>query len=1055
MGVHRGHARGRELVPPFTAKQIEAIDIGRLGEDACIVAGPGSGKTTVLVERYRQLVLHSGIEPQAILAITFTEKAASNMKKRLGGDPELERLLETAWVSTVHGFCLRLIRENALAAGVDPNVSILQEGQGALLQRRCLTEALDALLHEEPDRAHSLMESLANAQPALLGVYDAIRSSGMSIQDLCTLPAPVCAASVPLIRELIESIRYARTNTRKQRDKLDHIVSWGESLSEWPDCRRTLEYIEELRFARHGSDSFNQAALQLQELIAALTKATVTAYYAGERATLIAILQAFERRYDAAKRERNVLDFSDLERCAVRLLETQPDIQARTRRQFRQILMDEFQDTNGQQARLLNLLRAPDAFYAVGDINQSIFGFRHASPDVFRQYRDQVRDAGKHHVELVENWRSRPEILLAAETILNGAEGIEHRRLQPGRRFAAKKQPSVEVIVAQVESGEWDFTLEPRWVARRIRDLHNKLMVEVKGKQRPAQYCDFTVLVRNSIVYQDFAAAFEAEKIPYEQSRRKGFFDTREAVDLIYLLRAIANPRDEIATAGVLRSPFVGLSDEALLRLELILPNIADALDHLDEGAFSEADRGRLDWFRSHLRQWREEQPYIPLDRLLTRAIHESGYPWDPRSSSGANIEKFLEVVRTTEGTLAEFLEETELLRESDKAEAEAPVENDRDVVRMMTAHSAKGLEFPVVIIAAMHKGVDTSRGSFSFTPEFGLGASWIHPITGKPIEDSIYSANKDLNDDRERQEAHRLLYVALTRAEEHLILSYTRQKKTVEWAELVAPVFVQECPADSVGREVTVTAPGGEVFRASVLCAAVPPPMAQQSLSFDAAPDLAVLPKPVITGQHDSAVTVTAVALFARDPEAWYRERYLGWQAGSRKRLADIEEEEFESDPKLAASELGSQVHALLAGLPVEQPDARAVAMAETFRRSDIGQRLTRATRTEREFGFLMEVAGIVVRGQIDLWFEEAGELVLVDYKTDDIAREEAADRALDYAMQIHLYALMLHRLTGRSVSLAAIHFLRCNEAVRISPDPAAAENAVAAMTRAQEDFR
>jgi ATP-dependent helicase/nuclease subunit A len=1036
-------------VPAFTPKQLEAIDIARLGSDACIVAGPGSGKTTVLVERYRQLVTESKIAPHAILAITFTEKAASNMKTRLGQDAELKPLLETAWVSTVHGFCLRLIRENAIAAGVDPGVSILQEGQGVLLQKRCLTEALDAMLAARPEDAGKMMRGLASPQADLLGVYDAIRSAGMPLRELRAQPAPSCAASVAQIRALVESIRHAPCKTPNQRTKLAALVAWGEGLAAWPDCARTLDYLERLEYRSHASDSFKEEAKQVKEQIDELRFAAVTALYERERAMLLGVLEHFEQLYGARKRERNVLDFSDLEAYAVQLLETEPDVRTRTRQQFQQILMDEFQDTNGQQSKLLDLLRAPDRFYAVGDINQSIFGFRHASPDVFRNYRDTVRDAGKHHVELLENWRSRPEILLAAETILHEADGIEHRKLHAARKVAAKKQPSVEVIAAQSDS----TMLEARWVARRIRELHGTLRIEVKGVPRTAQFRDMTVLVRNSGVYEDFAAAFEAEEIPYEQSRRKGFFETREAMDLAQLLRAVANPRDEISLAAVLRSPFVAVSDEALLRLKLISTNLTDGLDHLEQGPFDETDRGKLVTFRGHLREWREAQPYISLDRLLMRAMDRSGYPWDPRKASGANLEKFLEMARASEGTLAEFLEEIELLRESDKAEAEAPVETDRDAVRMMTAHSAKGLEFPIVFIASLHKGVDAGKGNFSFTPQFGLGAAWINPATGKPVGDSFHSANQRLIEQKEKQESNRLFYVALTRAEEHLVLSYTREEKRrpSHWAGIVAPIFIGDAAADGVVRDVGVNAPTGERFYARVLYTATAPGMAQRGLGFDAPADIPELARPRVTGQYDSAVNVTSVALFAKDPQRYYTERYLGWQTRPRRRLADIE---TDIEDRLPASELGSQVHALLAGMDVETPDIRASKMAETFRRSELGRHAERATRIEREFGFLVEISGIVVRGQIDLWFQDANELVLVDYKTDDIERTEAATRARDYEMQIHLYALVLERLTGRPVTGAHIHFLRCDEMVHIVPDLRAAEDAVTALARAQEEW-
>src|SRR5690349_21116771 len=168
----------------FTAQQLRAIDIAQFGKDMCVVAGPGSGKTTVLVERFRRLVCDAGISPSRILAITFTEKAATNMKEKLAeafrDRPEDRRLLERAYVSTVHGFCMRLLRENAIFVGVDPEFRVMDERQQTTLQATVINEALDRMLAEDPERLRRLMAGLAgtNLGGALLEIYEAVRSSG-------------------------------------------------------------------------------------------------------------------------------------------------------------------------------------------------------------------------------------------------------------------------------------------------------------------------------------------------------------------------------------------------------------------------------------------------------------------------------------------------------------------------------------------------------------------------------------------------------------------------------------------------------------------------------------------------------------------------------------------------------------------------------------------------------------------------------------------------------------------------------------------------------------
>ena len=493
-------------MPQFSAEQIAAIAIERLGEDACIVAGPGSGKTTVLVERFRQLVA-SGISPSRILAITFTEKAASNMRDKLA--QELGAQLETANVSTVHGFCYRLIREHAIEAGVDPGSAILDEGKGVLLRQRSLERALDQLLAEEPEAARSLMRGLCADAGKLADVYDAIRSAGVSVGKLREYSMASDDGALEEIDRLMEEVPRLSLTT-PQRGKLGPLYEWHSLLHCCPDSQALRDHLKVKAFNLTSivQDHFKAIVRRVIELQKVLLTDLVTKEHTRDRAALISVLERFDALYSNEKRKRGWLDFSDLEFYAVRLLETHPAIRAKLREHFLQIMMDEFQDTNGQQEKLMDLLRAPDRFYAVGDINQSIFGFRYSSPEVFRKYRDQVRDAGKHHVDLVENWRSRPEILLAVETILAKREGIEPRRLVAAKQRPKKREPSVEVIAVEAPEGVDGNELEAAWVAERMLAMHGKLRVH----DRKAEFRDMAVLVRNSSVFEAFAEAFEQRK---------------------------------------------------------------------------------------------------------------------------------------------------------------------------------------------------------------------------------------------------------------------------------------------------------------------------------------------------------------------------------------------------------------------------------------------------------------------------------------------------------------------------------------------------------------
>src|SRR5262249_25252668 len=240
--------------------------------------------------------------------------------------------------------------------------------------------------------------------------------------------------------------------------------------------------------------------------------------------------------------------------------------------------------------------RPADRFYAVGDINQSIYGFRHADPQVFDAYRSRLRTEGKHLAELRESWRSRGDILRAVMWLVGGQAAIEAHSVQPVRKFRRKSQPSVEVIRCWADDSEDALALEAKWVARRIGELQGTLALE----GGPARFGDMAALVRKADSIRAFTAAFDEAGIPYLGTAGKGLFGGREVSDLTHLLRVLANPRDEISMAAVLRSPLIGVSDATLLRLKQDGDLAAEAGD---------------------LAAWRESRHSISADRLLIRAM--------------------------------------------------------------------------------------------------------------------------------------------------------------------------------------------------------------------------------------------------------------------------------------------------------------------------------------------------------------------------------------------------------------------------------------------------
>ncbi|MBN9662411.1 MAG: UvrD-helicase domain-containing protein [Acidobacteria bacterium] len=972
----------------LSQEQLDAVR--RSGQDACCVAGPGSGKTTVLVERFAWLV-EQGMDPARILAITFTEKAATQIKarlvKRFSGDMERRRGVERAQVSTIHAFCMGLLQEQAIRAGLDPEFTVLDERESDTEQAAAMEMVLDRLAEER--RGEFL--AVADAWPAndmaatLRGVYEDLRMGGGARTALQRLPEFFPEVE---IEELRRSVRQMLDDspaptTDPQRRRMEEGRAW---LSREPSLAWLAEFKMDKRGLKAGHPIYDSLD-RVKMLRDQARRCVVGAAHVKERAVLRDALVEFEQEFQRRKRARAALDFEDLQEQTLRLLESDSEIRTETQEQFDAILMDELQDTNPVQWRILDLVRRPGRFFAVGDINQSIYGFRHAVPEQFSAYQDTVRAAGGVIDRLESNYRSRPEILatVTATLVTTPSVGVTKHDLIGRRAYPPYRPPFVEI--QRMEEGEAEN--EALWIARRLRELHGELMVG--DPPRPARFRDMAVLARTKAPFDALESAFERFGIPCQIDRGKNFFEEQEILDLTNWLRVLENPANEIPLFALLRSPFFGASDESIL------------LARAEGGMVPKEAAERI----ARARAYREE---IPADRLLSRLMDETGYR-DVLSRRGkANVDKFLRLLRdldaSTPGDLTGHLEHIDDLRARGKEPNAAEVEFS-DAVQVMSIHSAKGLEFPVVVLAAMQKGTQNFSEPLAWTPQAGLGLRWRMP-DGKSTEpDPALVACASLTSERERAEADRLLYVAMTRAEERLILSWTQPSRTVPpWVLQVETGLQIEWPQEP---NVVVETGSLRLTRRSGQPDSMEPPVLEGGTAEPV--EVAAMAE---TRQASAHLPVSALAIFADCPRRYFLQSLVGWP-----------------QPVVAGrggggAALGTEVHEFLGGVTGEvSPEAEA--LAEVFQESELAQRAARATRVEREFDFLLEVEGVLLRGQIDLWFEENGQLVVVDYKTDRNLDETRMDA---YSVQLRLYAEALERMLGRPVNEAWLFSLRAGAA-------------------------
>ncbi|MHC4820095.1 MAG: UvrD-helicase domain-containing protein [Planctomycetota bacterium] len=794
----------------WTESQVRAIETR--DRDVCVVAGAGSGKTSVLSARFAALVTDADCDLERLLALTFTEKAAVEMRERVAaifreaGRRDLRFAVETAWIGTFHGFCARLLKENAVEAGVDPGFSVLSGLDQELLLEEACEAAVDRCLQSEPatlerlalipapggDLATLLSMLLHRCRGFDVPVGEPFRRSAE--------PVDPTAARAALDAALADLSAESDGFTDKARERAHRVASAAADLDGSSDLR-----LLETANAVAGAVNL-QAGRRPKELLSAVKEAAraLAAVAAGRlaapvAATLAELLDEMDRIYFDLKEERGGLDFSDLERRALDLLRENDEVREEVRARFDHVLVDEYQDTNPVQERLLSLVRSEGRQFVVGDPKQAIYGFRGADHRGFeRALADAVSVEGDVHLR--DSFRSRPGVLAFANEVLapafagGGAAQVEYERLVPGVSFAEVEHPSVEVISVEGDGGVAALReVEAGHVADRLRSLLGEggLTVSRVGDDgepsgRPLRWGDAAILVRATASMKAYERALADRDIPYQVVQGGGFYEAREVVDLVRLLEAVENPRRELALAAVLRSPLAGLDDDALLALcdERGRRKNGNLADLLRGGArlsrVPAEGRARFRRFAEVFRRLRLLSRSGRLGDLVEAAVEETGYGRavllrrDGRQAA-ANLRKVVRRARRFEaegaGGPADFARALRRMRVREERETEAPMAGD-DAVSLLTVHQAKGLEWPLVVVPdAGRRPPAVSDPVLLVDGEAGLALR----VGSDRVPTPQWDALKRERVARDGAESIRIFHVALTRAQEHVLVSYCR----------------------------------------------------------------------------------------------------------------------------------------------------------------------------------------------------------------------------------------------------------------------------------------
>ena len=1052
----------------MNSEQEAAVDARGL---VFVSAGAGTGKTKVLVERFARAVCDEGVDVESILVITYTEKAAGELRGRIRARlverdrPDLARALDGAWISTIHGFCHRLLRSHPFAAGVDPRFRVLDESQGRVLRGEAFEAALTAFCsNDDPVRLRLLAVYGANGLRRMLtGVYETLRSAGRElVLELGERPslsgrveelreAARCLADDDVAGDLPrETARQALavldTDTRADRlfDLADLRVR-GERAASYEEARRLVE----------------QAALD--ELAAA------------DRDLLQELLTAFAVAYQEGKDRESALDFEDLQLRARDLLRDDVAIRDREQLRFRSIMVDEFQDTNRLQCELIDLLsgRGDCERFFVGDEFQSIYGFRHADVQVFRERRAA---AGEGVLPLTMNYRSRPEVLAVVNHLFRGDFGDEFQPLTASGEFPDPVfGPPVELLVTEKSSYSgtdvhWRRG-EARAIARRIRELLDE------GVATPAEIVLLFAAGTDAEWYEE---ELRALGVPTYRATGRGYFGQQQVVDLLAYLRLLRNRYDDEALVSVLASPLVGISNDALVLLRRAAPKrpLFVALEREFPEALPERDIQLLRAFRQRYDRLTAAVARLSLERLCERVLAEHDYDlavlpqWDGRRRY-ANLRKLARLARSYEELRGPDVEGfVRFVRDQEAVgarELEAVAEEEGgDAVRLLTIHAAKGLEFKVVVVADAGRDRAPPAGDEILALSDGrFGFRVADPITSERRGAYAYDAVKEARKAEERAERLRLYYVAMTRAIDRLIVSgsidptrATDETTPIAWVlgRLGAGSEIEGAGREAVELEregarvilrvdryaVDEAAPAAEAAAEDGQLAlfenggggALPP-------LVPALPPLAEVPGPPL--HRVRRLSFSALALFERCSYRYYAERVVGMRP-TDARVA------VPGASGLAATEIGDAVHRLLElvnlrePLPPEDLVARVQGwyprvtddeleriggFVRSYCESELARRVAtlEGARPERPFAF--EHDGVLLHGRLDVLQLDSGRAVVIDYKTNSLEEGTPEDIVEgDYRLQRLVYALACFRAGAREVEVV-YHFLERADAV------------------------
>ncbi len=1192
-------------MPKWTNEQQQVIDLR--GKSMLVAAAAGSGKTAVLVERIIQMISDetNPVDIDSLLVVTFTNAAAAEMKERIGAaiqnqlreNPMSEHLyrqsllLQKAQITTLHSFCLDLVRQNFFRLGIDPNRKIADETENQLLLGETLDEVLEYHYSEAEDTEAfiALVDQYGGREDeqlrdVLLRLYRMAQSMAQPETWLSQVGSDInvdwfASAEQDIIRQLrhaqkqmIRAVRIAEAETgldsyvphmEQEYNWISELIAvflYGteddEAKDKWELCSEKLITggFQRLPSVKKNTcdedakkqvtdyrDSAKKIIAKVREEYFTRTKEQLQQELEAQqpiRHMLCTLTLELMKAFQTKKADKNLMDFHDMEHFCCNLLyeqaedgaTTYSDLAQQLKAQYTEILVDEYQDINDLQESILQAVSRENNLFMVGDIKQSIYGFRMANPNLFaRKYQQFSSDVDSEadcvRIDLNRNFRCRTNVVDGVNEVfaqimtgqnndlvydanaalvygadypdvVEGSVPIpEQVQLivitAPEEQAEGEESPTVSMSSAAEEQPLSTMEEEGALICREIK----KLM------QEPAQVYDKRLQGYRNITWRDVVVLLRAPKaagtvyarmmkeagIPAAVDTGDGYFTAWEIQIVTSLLHIIDNPLQDIPLLAVMKAPFFGFNEEELAQLRLLKAKtqfyhcVALAAE-TEDAAISESLREKTNAFLQQLQYWRRIAQQMDLSQLIWQLYKDTGfYEYVGALRDGvqrqANLRALHERARAYEQTSFKgvfmFLRFLEQLQDNQADLEPAKVLGDNDnVVRIISIHKSKGLEFPVVFVGGMGRKFNNrdTQQDFLLDKDYGLAFSAVDgqlEIRYKTIAQRVVAQKKRME---LLQEEKRVLYVAMTRARERLYLigscDKPENKKDIgaeqagcylDWflpLELKAPLWnVQYLPTGTVVDHTSSAETDGEPTLRQMIQQEIPlpPPSehyaqidAQLSWQYDNPAFTKIKAQSSVTElkqrfNTDTAYTELNFNFDGRPDAVRKKEGLTSAEKGTLLHFivshVDLQEDITIEYLKQLAARLEAEQY-------IDSGASEAISLdgIYAFFQSSLGKRMLSANPAQRytELPFITALdshyidetlpqgeKNILVQGIIDCLWQEDGGWVLIDYKSDHVNKNQTNLILERYSGQMNLYRHAVEQILGEPVKEAYFYLL------------------------------